>query len=205
MELVPEHYRQGAEEVRQHLVMLRGGAPFLSPQCALQLIEWFDEDVGVPTILVALERAAEARRKKRSRIPLTLRAARRHLGKAGRATLRKGTDRSLQPLANHYAATDDTALAALCDELRAVEAADAERAMAMAMGLIRTFLESAWKGLRPGERERHLAAAQEDLGDLLHDIPEVDRPALVEEVARDALRQRYDALSAANVWELISP
>ena len=37
----PDH-RDAVEEVRAHLVSIRGGAPFLSPADAWQLLEWLD-------------------------------------------------------------------------------------------------------------------------------------------------------------------
>lgn len=76
---VPAGYREAAEEVRDHLVALRGGAPFLSPRDALALVRWLDEGVAVPLILLALERAAARRRANRARTPLSLVAAGRHL------------------------------------------------------------------------------------------------------------------------------
>src|SRR5688500_4071881 len=78
---VPEAWTVAAEEVRAHLCALRGGAPFLSPMDAWQLVRWLEEGVSVASILLALERAAEARRRTRSRTPLSLGAAKRHLGR----------------------------------------------------------------------------------------------------------------------------
>jgi hypothetical protein len=74
----PAH-REAAEEVRDHLVCLRGGAPFLSPRDALALVRWLDDGVPVPVLLIALERAAARRRATRARTPLTLVALRPHL------------------------------------------------------------------------------------------------------------------------------
>ncbi len=72
-------HRAAAEEVRDHLICLRGGAPFLSPRDALTLLRWLDDDIPVPTLLLALERAVASRRKNRARTPLTLTAAARHV------------------------------------------------------------------------------------------------------------------------------
>ena len=185
--------------------MLRGGAPFLSPSCALQLVEWFDEGVGVPAILLALERAAEARRRNRSRVPLNLRQARRHLGKQGQVTVRRGQTRSLAPLIARFLTPEDQALTALYAELTDIDPTEPELAMAQAMMSIRTFLTDRWHGLHADDRSRRLRTAEDEMEDLLVGVPEGDRQALLEEVARDSLRQGYEELSAANVWELISP
>ena len=78
---VPAVWREAAEEIRAHLCMLRGGAPFLSPADTWQLVRWLDCGVSVADVLQALERAAAARRAKRGKTPLSLVAANRHLGK----------------------------------------------------------------------------------------------------------------------------
>ena len=62
------HTSTDADEVCRHLVMIRGGAPFLSSVDADLLTRWLDEGVGVGLILRAIERAAESRRKRRSRM-----------------------------------------------------------------------------------------------------------------------------------------
>src|SRR5690606_32445689 len=100
---VPEAWRRGAGEVRAHLVMLRGGAPFLSPADTLQLVRWFEDGVPVGAILHALDLAWEARRRKPSRVPLGLRQARRHLGARGARTAPPAASppaAPLEPLAN---------------------------------------------------------------------------------------------------------
>lgn len=74
------HWREAAEVVRQHLVSLRGGAPFFSPRDGVLLVKWLEEGVATELILLALERAARSRRKTRARTPLSLGAASRHLG-----------------------------------------------------------------------------------------------------------------------------
>ncbi|MGC6492270.1 MAG: hypothetical protein ACON5B_05455, partial [Myxococcota bacterium] len=76
---VPEPLQAAAETVRRHLVALRGGAPFLSPSDAHQLLTWLEEGRGVGQILVAVERAATRRTRQRIRAPLSLTHARRYL------------------------------------------------------------------------------------------------------------------------------
>ena len=64
--------RLAAEEVRAHLVTLRGRALFLSPLDGRLLLEWLEAGVTVPFILKTLEEAAEKRRAKRLKSPLKL-------------------------------------------------------------------------------------------------------------------------------------
>jgi len=210
---VPEAYQQAAEEVRAHLVALRGGAPFLSPNDACLLVDWLDQGISVSFIIRALERAAEARRKRRSRIPLSLRHAKRHLGKATRSrldVLGPGTlqaDHPLAPLVDalRIASQKDTrsdAMLALAEGLRTLPADDPETLLRSALGKVRRFFTHAWETLDEADRARRLEHAQEDFADA-EGIDEAILLAAIEEHARDGLRRDYPLLTAATLWDLV--
>lgn len=202
---VPTHVQEAAEDVRAHLVALRGGAPFLSPEDSRLLLEWLDMGMGVPTILRALERAAESRRKRRSRIPLALGHAKRHLGKVTRGSLQPlspGLAHPLAPLAEVL--RHDPVQAPLAAELEALPAHDHEELLRDALGLVRRFLTGRWEGMSVHERSRRLDDAREDL--LLPEHPgDASLEAMIEEHARDRLRQDHPLLTAATLWDLVQP
>jgi hypothetical protein len=207
---VPDGWTEAAEEVRAHLCALRGGAPFLSPMDAWQLVRWLEEGVSVAAILLALERAADARRRSRSRTPLSLVAARRHLGRpvAGAFARALPSRRAEPPLAALVRAlravpigTDRAARAALEPALLEISGRG-EVALRPALAAVRTFLETAWSALGAAGQEALAAEAREELGDLLGLVEEGTAAALVEETARDRLRGRYPALTAATLREL---
>ena len=58
----PDPIEAAAEEVRAHLVALRGGAPFLSPGDARLLLRWLDTEGAEASRAVrqAMERAVDA-------------------------------------------------------------------------------------------------------------------------------------------------
>ncbi len=213
---VPPEYREAAEAVRRHLVAHRGGALFLSSSDALRLIGWLDRGVPVCDILRAIERAAEARRKRRSRVPLGLGHAGRHLGKPTRGALAReavrpvasGEGGRLGPLVRwiRERARGDArreALHALADELaglpEGVQLAEA------AMIRIRAFHDAAFDGLGEAGRAALRARARQELGDLVHMLDERELVPLIEEGARALAREGYEWLSAATVWDLLRP
>ena len=64
---------RAAEVVSRYVVMLRGGAPFLSAADGKLLLSWLDRGLSVPIILAGVDKVAERRRKsKRVRRPLSL-------------------------------------------------------------------------------------------------------------------------------------
>ena len=207
---VPEAWKDAAEEVRAHLVALRGGAPFLSSRDAALLVGWLDQGVGVGTIVTALERAAEARRKARSRIPLSLAGAKRHLAKVARGgvTALPAGPHPFEPLGQELkrqAARDPRgdALAGLAAELSGLPVEDAETLLRGALGAVRRFFTGAWDGMGAAERADRLHDAGRELEGIAQDLDEATLIAATEEAARDRLRQDYPLLTAARLWDLV--
>jgi len=208
-------WRAAAEEVRAHLVALRGGAPFLSPSDAWQLVQWLENGVSVGDVLLALERAAEARRRQRGRTPLTLGAAKRHLGKPAypRATAWRAApeptvagEPPLAPIARALRGQEADGSGAaedLATALERIEERDAE-AERQAIAAIRTFVETRWLSLGEPRRDALRSRAREDLGDLLALVDEPTGLALVEETARDLFRQSYPWLTVASVRSFLA-
>ncbi len=206
---VPDTWRDAAEEVRAHLCALRGGAPFLSPSDALLLVGWFERGVAVGDILRALERARELRRIHRSRYPLNLNHARRHLGRPTRgAFARERPARGSEPVftpvvrAMRSVPGRGPARRQLEHALVAIDL-DGEPAVRQALVYIREFFDVAWIDMGEEGRARLRARARAELGDLLSLVDEGTAAALIEETARDLLRQTYPTLSAASLWELV--
>jgi hypothetical protein len=204
---VPEAWRQAAEEVRAHLVAIRGGAPFLSPSDAWQLVAWLEGGVRVGDLVLAVERAAEARRKKRARTPLTLGAVKRHLGRPAYTRAVPRAQQGEPPLSALALAVraypdPDGAGARLAASLAAATPDDSGEREALTA--IRTFVEQRWDGLGHVQREALRARARDELGDLLRLVDEADGHALVEETARDLFRQGYPLLAAASVRALLA-
>ena len=117
--------QEAAEQVRAHLVMVRGGAPFLSPIDSKLLVEWLDSSVPVDVILTAIEEVASRRSKSRLKRPLSLRAikgvVKKGLKKSGNPAdttalkrlvlrLESAQDTLLQELARDFSALEDAGL-----------------------------------------------------------------------------------------------
>jgi len=204
---VPASHRQAAEEVRQHLVCLRGRGLFLSSADSLQLVQWLDAGVAVPAILRALERAAEARRRKRSKVPLRLSHAKRHLGRPTPGHFARerpvGPGTPMAPVVRALEVTASTpARAALQATLDGLRGDDAEQVFRLAAAAVRAFLEARWRELGDAERRSLEQQAHQELGDLAHMVDDDTVRELVAEGARDRLRAGYPALSAASLWEV---
>jgi len=201
--------REAAEEVRAHLVCLRGRGLFLSSDDSLLLVQWLDAGVDVPRILRALERAADARRKKRAKVPLRLIHAKRHLDRPTRGVFAQErphapADAPLQPVVRALAPIADPGSEArrvLDQALAEVGPGDAETLFRVAAESARTFLDGRWAELSDVEQERLRDEALADLGDLVDMVDEDTLEALVDEGSRDLLRAGYPALSAASLWE----
>ena len=198
LDVPPEHLR-AAEEIRAHLVAVRGGAPFLSSADARLLVRWLDDGVSVAGVLQAIERAAEARRKRRSRLPLTLTRAKVHLGRAPMLA----HEPAARPAGAHpFAAVCVELLArgevALAGDLLAIDATDHEEALRAALALVRPFLHTRWEALPKADRDARVRAACEELGALR--LGEDELHALAEEIVRDEIRREWPMLDAAHLF-----
>jgi hypothetical protein len=188
---IPEAHRDAAEEVRAHLVAVRGGAPFLSSADARRLAGWLDDGIPVSTLLRAIEAAAAARRAARSRLPLTLGAAGRFLPKL--AAKPPATSGGFAAIAAELRAKGADRLA---DALLAVDGEPEERVRA-ASRLARDHLQAVWDALP--DRSKRLEAAAAELADL--GLDEQALQAASEELARDGIRRHWPMLDAAALWD----
>lgn len=227
---LPEVLAEEAEEVRAFLVMLRGGAPFLSGADGRLLVEWLEAGVPTTTILLALEAASARRARRATRSRLSLTACR---GELKRLLERRGVKLAeadapapvaaserwpaLHQLAQDIAAMETPpalsgarealvkALRSLGDGLDPSGAAlpsdpTGETVARGAIAACRAFHDAAWTEAE-GEREALLAAARRDLASLAEVLPEDAFHAAAEEVARDRLRARTPLVSATVVWD----
>lgn len=194
--------QDAAAEVLAHLVSLRGGAPFLSSTDARLLMGWLNQGVPVPLLLHALEQAAEARRKKRLRTPLSLRAAKKAVmkwkGEAPPAPVPVARG-ALGPLIQ---ALRDSERAAYLPVIQAFEGLEGEREaiVGQALQISRGFFERTWE---QGDRVAWMAQAREELTSLEGSVPPPRFAQLVEEVARDLMRQDHPLLSATRIWDTV--
>lgn len=210
---VPTEHRDAAEAIRQHLVSLRGGGVFLSSADGLRLLDWLDRSVPLADILRAIERAADSRRKTRSRIPLSLGHVSRHLGRPTKGVFKSRGGPALPPqpsgleplvaLIRQRAADDPLRelLQELARDLGALPPGPQQAEQAMIR--LGSFRQAVFDAMRADQREALLAAAREDLGDLVLLLEERDLGPLVEEGARSAALEGYTWLSAASVWDLV--
>lgn len=187
---VPKTWVEAAEEVREHLCGLRGNALFLSPTDGWLLMTWLEQGVPVSAIIVALERASESRKRSRSKVPLTLAHAKRHLGKPP-ARPRHVSGATV---------ADPAALSALDRALDGIDGTG-ETALRNALALVRAFFDATWDAWGPAGRSAARKQASEALGDLLSFVDASDAEALVDERARDILRSSYPSLSAGALSE----
>lgn len=212
---MPDARSRTAEEIRRHLVALRGGGPFLSPDDAELLAKWLDAGVTSPVIVHALELAAQARAKRPSRIPLSLKHARRYLNKPGRGALgasqaaSKTGEHPLQPLADAVLRnlSDDPgadAARTLVEALLDLPGHDRVLLEERAQALIRDFFLSSWTSMADWEREARLTTAREELGDLAAHLSPEALEASCEAIARDHLRRAWPTLSAATVHQVLN-
>jgi hypothetical protein len=188
------------DRVVQHLVMLRGGGAFLSSRDSLQLLTWLDEGHSVPSILDALDRAAEGRRARRSRVPLALKHAKRHL--TATAVVAEPKDPLLDRL--HSVASGDGHRESLL-QLHGRLIAFREAGMTdptEGVDALRMFFEEAWNRQSATKRAALLTEAEETLGDLLTGLDASTCSTLLEETARSRLRAGYPWLTVAAVRAL---
>lgn len=199
---VPEGHREAAEEVRAHLVAVRGGAPFLSPADARLLLGWLDAGVAVTDIVRAIERAAEARRANRSRLPLTLTRAKVHLGRPHRPSKPVPRVPGAHPYAGVASALRHRGEADLAARILGLDG-DPDALVRGAVALARAFLLGRWDGLGPDGRAARLGEARRELEALDLGLDENALDAAAEEIARDALRREWPMLEAAQLWDAV--
>jgi len=207
-----ETQQDAAEAVREHLVSLRGGAPFLSSADSEILAAWLRAGHSVPRIVAALERVAENRRKRPTLVPFTLAKAKRYLTgseptpPAGAPIPALDPLRALADRIERSIAEDpmSEALLALADALRRLAAEGGPSTLDAAVGLFTRFHDDAWKALPPADRERRLTRAREELGELASLMPPEALAASVEELARAALRRGYPDVSARALAEALA-
>lgn len=199
-----EAHRQAAESIRAHLVCLRGGAPFLSPSDSALLDRWLQEGLTAPVIIEALERAAEARRKRPTKTPFTLDKARRHLQGVASSTPPSTSTPKAHPIADlcsqirSFAAdhAHRSRLLALADKLATLPGGEPEQLREEALVLFRDFHLQAWSSLSETERGARLTRARETLGDLAELLDPEALELSLQEIARTELRQSYPLLTA---------
>jgi hypothetical protein len=202
--LVPTAYQEAAEEVRAHLVAVRGGAPFLSPADARLLVSWLDAGVPVVDVLRAIERAAEARRKARSRLPLTLTRVKVHLGKPHPAKhVARATEDHGHPLAVIAAQLRDRGAEDLAGALLALPTEDPDALVRAALAHARAWMLRAWEALPPDRRDAMLDEARETLRSLQLGHTATELETMAEEVARDELRHSWPMLDASTLWDAV--
>ncbi len=195
-----DRLQQAAEEVRSHLVMLRGGAPFLSPLDGRLLLEWLETGIGVPAILRALEHAAARRRERRVRTPLSLRSVRARVKKTSAPSLPSQTQ-GLSSLVESLQGNADPLVRQAAEALAGLRGSGDELARD-ALTIVRQFHEEDWART---DRESLLALAIQDLQDLREKYDDKQWAAALEEVARDKLRARHPLLSATAIWDTLAP
>jgi hypothetical protein len=188
---VPEHLRESARAVVEHLSVLRGGGLFLSGVDGVLLVDWLDSGVSPALIAVALERAAERRRKRRVKSRLSLASCKGEVKRLltpgkGRVKVAPGAAQapSTPPPQGELAQLEAQATA----ELDALPGGDPATVSGLAMAIVRRFHDQAW---RAAEEEHHALKAMDP----------VHFDEAVEEAARDLLRQRFPRLSAVAVWD----
>ncbi|MFH1466835.1 MAG: hypothetical protein ABIO70_20800 [Pseudomonadota bacterium] len=202
VEFAPEHLREEASAVVEHLNALRGAGLLLSGVDARLLVAWLESGVSTGIISLALERVTERRRERRVKARLCLDACK---GEVKRLLEKGAPGRPAAPV-RPLAAIDPPAggLEALAEA--AVEALDtlppgdpATRAEA-GMAIVRVFHRQAWEAAA-AEHAALRAQAAEELAGLREGMDEGHWEGAVEEVARDLLRQRFPRLSAVAVWD----
>lgn len=212
----PPDYINKAEEISAYLVMVRGGAPFLSGADCHLLIEWLDDDIPLSTILSTIDRVSLKRRSKRVRTRLTLKACQGTLNKA------LGKPKAKKPAQKQSLSGIEKWLS----EIKGLRLAPALRhphqlllknctthihnqkysATDCASALItecRIFHDTVWQESMEERMELETKAEQElaHLSSLLRGRAWKDA---LEEVMRDHVRSRYPLVNAQAVWDAIN-
>lgn len=212
-EWVPPSHISSAETISQYLISLRGGAPFLSGADCRLLVQWLDDDVPVPAILSALEKVALRRRSKRVKTRLSLNASKNEL----RKILTKNTTPPKRPNDGHiFSALSQQLRTNLSDFASGIEAQktlaqellnindeqDDKKIANEALSLLATFHQSIWEECSAQHFEL-LSQAEVEIATMKDIIPSARWNELVEEIARDRLREHFPLCSAEQIWNAI--
>ncbi len=195
-----DRLQQAAEEVRSHLVVLRGGAPFLSPLDGRLLLEWLEAGIGVPAILRALEQAAAKRLERRVKSPLSLRSVKARVTRSGRQSV-EDSPQNLVGLVDGLKGSSDPLVQLAAQELAGLRGSGDDLARD-ALKVVRWFHEEDWAR---ADREDLLEQAAAELLDLRDRYDDKQWSAALEEVARNKLRRQHPLLSATAVWDSLDP
>jgi hypothetical protein len=202
VEFAPEHLREEARAVVEHLSALRGAGLLLSGLDARLLVAWLESGISTATIALALERVAERRRRRRVKARLCLDACK---GEVKALVERGAPGRPAAPA--RWASAAEPSGGNLLDLAVQAEAAidalppgDLAARAEAAMAIVRTFHRQAWEAAAE-EHAALRAQAAEELAELRAGMEEGHWEGAVEEVARDLLRQRFPRLSAVAVWD----
>lgn len=203
---VPEHLRESALAVVDHLSSLRGGGLFLSGVDGVLLVDWLESGVPPALIAVALERVAERRRKRRVKSRLSLGSCKgevKRLCKRGLPTSLAGPPASPAvqvPVVPAGSPELEQLAASAQRELDGLPGGDAATVSDLAMAIVRRFHEACWLAAQDEHPALREAAAAE-LTDFQGSMDPTHWAEAVEEAARDLLRQRFPRLSAVAVWD----
>ncbi|MEC7984740.1 MAG: hypothetical protein VX278_06230 [Myxococcota bacterium] len=213
---IPEQHQEKAEEIRAYLVLVRGGAPFLSGADCTLLVKWLDEKVSIAAITTAIDRVAARRRAKRVRSRMSLNVCKGELRKIlGHKTK---TPKELKPIKN-------VGLKGLVQNLRRLDVptslstakqvlvqtltnlsqndGDLETLAKKAIKGCRDFHETVWRICEDQHEQLQLQSEQE-LASLRNLLGEQHWREMVEEVMRDKLRSRFPLISAQSIWNAIN-
>ena len=194
-----------AEQVRAHLVMVRGGAPFLSPIDSRLLVNWLDEAVPVDVILTAIEVVAARRSKARIKRPLSLNAVKSVVKKGAKEKVSGETFTTdldaVGRLIQRLKSSEDPGLEGVAQELKSLQrrGLGPEHLLSEALEVARRFHERAWD---EADQVELLSQAREELGDLASMLSAERFKTAAEEVARDNLRKRTKLLSATHLSQV---
>jgi len=192
--------REAAEEIRAHLVSLRGGALFLSPVDGRLLLTWLESGVSVSFVLKTLEEVSASRRAKKVKTPIKLSTIKSKITKAIDAPPEAPLG-DLAPLVMVLRASEHPLERVAAGQLAALTG-EGEELLRAAMVISREFFEVAWDQT---DREALRAEADLSLAVLKETMSERKYDAILEETARDLLRQRHPLLSASQLWDTLAP
>ena len=231
---IPEHYQSTAESIREYLVSVRGGAPFLSSTDGQILVEWLDASISPAIICTVIDKVALRRRKKRVKSRLTLHVCRGELNKM----FKKEQRRSQNLTGSNEGTNEDTSFDRLKSKILAeplpvsihplrtkliasiynvyqVHLSNSDnfdlqdrkkRIGGQLQSTIKLLSEIHQKIYREtiNEHEELYFQAELELTSLRSILPPIQWRDAVDEVIRDKLRQRYPSLRVGVVWDMIN-